>query len=449
MTLKDADLKNASLKGLILRIPVLKILAIALALSSLPALTAGAGTRQVDVIRVEGVISPVAAEFIAESLDEAVRAGSICLIVELDTPGGLMESMRSIVKAFMNSPIPIVVYVAPSGAQDASAGVFITLAAHVAAMAPGTNIGAAHPVTMGQEVDQTMNDKMTNDAVSYIRGIAEQRGRNADWAEKAVRLSESVTAGEALELGIIDLICENRQALLDALDGLQVETADGPVTLETRGATIRNLRMSFRYRVLNIISNPNVAYILLILGFYGLFFELSNPGAFLPGIAGGICLILAFFAFQVLPINYAGLLLILFAIILFIAEALTPTFGFLTTGGIIAMILGSLMLIGSPAPFLHISWRIIVPVTVATAAFFLFALGMALRTRLRKPTTGKQGLIGIIGVAESELNPDGKVFLRGELWNAHCQEIVRKGDRVRVVAVERLLLKVERLTKEE
>ena len=427
----------------------MKVVRTVLIVLTILVMAAAAEARQVDIIRVEGVIGPVTAEFITESLDRAMQAGSICLVVELDTPGGLMDSMRSIVKAFMSSPIPVVVYVAPSGAQDASAGVFITLAAHAAAMAPGTNIGAAHPVTMGQEVDETMSEKMTNDAVSYIRSIAEQRGRNADWAERAVRLSESVTAGEALDLGVIDLVCESRQALVDSLDGLEVETAQGPVTLETRGAVVRELQLSFRYRILNIISNPNVAYILLILGFYGLFFELSNPGAFLPGIAGGICLILAFFAFQVLPINYAGLLLILFANILFIAETLTPTFGFLTTGGIIAMILGSLMLIGSPAPFLRLSWGIIVPVTLATAAFFLFALGMALRTRLRKPTTGQQGLIGQIGTAETRLNPEGKVFLHGELWNVRCPQGARKGDRVRVVRVERLLLHVKRLREEE
>jgi membrane-bound serine protease (ClpP class) len=316
-------------------------------------------------------------------------------------------------------------------------------------MAPGTNIGAAHPVTMGQEMDETMSEKMTNDAVSYIRGIAEQRGRNADWAESAVRTSESVTAGEALDLGVIDLVSGSRRELLDSLDGLEVETAEGTVTLQTRVAAVREMQPGFRYRILNIISNPNVAYILLILGFYGLFFELSNPGAFLPGIAGGICLILAFFAFQVLPINFAGLLLILFAIILFIAEALTPTFGFLTTGGIIAMILGSLMLIGSSAPFLRLSWQIIVPVTLATAAFFLFALGMALRARLRQPTTGQQGLVGETGKAQTRLNPEGKIFLHGELWNARCPGGARKGDRVRVVRVERLLVHVERLEEEE
>jgi membrane-bound serine protease (ClpP class) len=426
----------------------LKITGSILLLLILPGLVAAAEARQVDIIRVEGVIGPVAAEFIDESLEKAAQAGAVCLVVELDTPGGLMDSMRRIVKAFMNSPVPVVIYVAPSGAQDASAGVFITLAAHVAAMAPGTNIGAAHPVTMGQEADETATEKMTNDAVSYIRGIAEQRGRNAEWAEAAVRTSESVTAREALELGVIDLICESRQALLDSLDGLVIETAEGPVTLETRGAAVRERQLGFRYQVLNIISNPNVAYILLILGFYGLFFELSNPGAFLPGIAGGICLILAFFAFQVLPINYAGLLLILFAIVLFIVEMLTPTFGFLTTGGIIAMILGSLMLIGSPAPFLRLSWQIILPVTLATAAFFLFALGMALRTRLRRPTTGQQGLVGEIGTAETRLKPEGKVFLHGELWNARCARGAGKGDRVRVLKVERLLLHVEPLKEE-
>ncbi len=405
--------------------------------------------ERVDVIRVEGVIGPVTARFIQESIDRAVEDGSVCLIIELDTPGGLMESMRSIVKKMLNAPIVVVVYVSPAGAQDASAGVFITLAAHLAAMAPGTNIGAAHPVTMGREMDDTMKEKVTNDAVSYIRSIASERGRNADWAEGAVRESESVAAEQALELGVVDLICQNLDQLLEDIHGRQVETSRGTVILETKGAELRRIGLGFRYRVLNIISNPNVAYILLILGFYGLFFELSNPGAFLPGIAGGICIILAFFAFQILPINYAGLLLILFAIILFVVEMLTPTFGFLTTGGIIAMILGSLMLIGSSEPYLRISWQVIVLVSLATAAFFLFVLGMALKARLRKPTTGKKGLIGEIGVAETKLDPNGKVFLHGELWNARCTEVVKQGEKVKVVAIDHLLLKVEKLTEQE
>lgn len=405
--------------------------------------------ERVDVIRVEGVIGPVTARFIQESIDRAVEDGSVCLIIELDTPGGLMESMRSIVKKMLNAPIVVVVYVSPAGAQDASAGVFITLAAHLAAMAPGTNIGAAHPVTMGREMDDTMKEKVTNDAVSYIRSIASERGRNADWAERTVRESESVTAEQALELGVVDLICQNLDQLLEDIHGRQVETSRGTVILETKGAELRRIGLGFRYRVLNIISNPNVAYILLILGFYGLFFELSNPGAFLPGIAGGICIILAFFAFQILPINYAGLLLILFAIILFVVEMLTPTFGFLTTGGIIAMILGSLMLIGSSEPYLRISWQVIVLVSLATAAFFLFVLGMALKARLRKPTTGKKGLIGEIGVAETKLDPNGKVFLHGELWNARCTEVVKQGEKVKVVAIDHLLLKVEKLTEQE
>jgi membrane-bound serine protease (ClpP class) len=436
-------------RGTVRRTDALRVLAFCLISAVVLDASASAGQR-VDVIRVEGVINPVAARFVEESIDRAAQDGSLCLIVELDTPGGLMESMRSMVKKIMNSSVPVVVYVSPAGAQDASAGVFITMAAHLAAMAPGTNIGAAHPVTMGQEMDEEMKEKVTNDAVSYIRGIAAQRGRNADWAERAVRQSESVTAEEAHQLGVVELVCQDLDQLLEVINGRQVETSQGTVTLQTEGAELRRFELSFRYRVLNIISNPNVAYILLILGFYGLFFELSNPGAFLPGIAGGICIILAFFAFQVLPINYAGLLLILFAIILFIAELLTPTFGFLTTGGVIAMILGSLMLIGSPAPFMRISWKIIVPVTIATAAFFLFALGMSLKTRLRKPTTGKKGLVGEIGVAQTRLAPDGRVFLHGELWNAECQEVVEKGEKVRVVAVEEhLKLKVVKLTERE
>jgi len=405
-----------------------------------------ASLDEVYVARVEGIIAPSLAEFFVSAIRKAEDGGAHAIIFELDTPGGLDTSMRIIIKEILRSPAPVIIYVSPSGARAASAGAFITIAAHVAAMAPGTNIGAAHPVQMGGgEADEEMTRKIENDAAAYIRGLAERRGRNAIWAEDAVRKSVSATATEALRLKVIDVVAENRADLLAKIDGRTVETGAGKITLKTKTARIVEVEMSFRDKILSVISNPTIAYILLILGMAGLYFELSTPGAVLPGVLGGICLILAFYAFQTLPINYAGLLLIILGVILFIAEVKVVSNGILTIGGMAAMILGSLMLIDSPAPFLQISLSAILGVTAATTAFFVFAIGAVFRAHRRQPATGREGLVGQAGVARTRLNPDGLIFIRGEIWNATCAEGVEPGEQVQVTAVAGLKLKVKKL----
>jgi membrane-bound serine protease (ClpP class) len=402
--------------------------------------TSETGARPVLAIRVEGVIAPSSADYIISAVKQADRERAEALVIELDTPGGLDLSMRSIIKEMLSAERPIVVYVSPSGARAASAGAFITLAAHVAAMAPGTNIGAAHPVNMGGQMDKEMNKKVTNDAAAYIRTIAERRGRNVQWAEDAVRKSVSATEKEALKLKVIDHVSERLDDLLAAIDGLAVTTATGKVTLRTKGAEVKRIEMGFRDKVLKVISDPTIAYMLLMLGLAGLYFELSTPGAILPGILGGICLILAFYAFQTLPINYAGLLLILMAIVLFIAEVKIASHGLLAAGGITAMILGSLMLIKSSEPFMRISLAAILVTTGATAAFFIFIVTMALKTKRQKTTTGMEGLVGQVGTARTPLRPEGRIFVGGELWSARCEEGAEIGDKVRVRAVKGLML---------
>jgi len=413
-----------------------------------PASSGATQVKPVTVARVEGVIAPGTSEFILYALKQATRAEAQALVIELDTPGGLDLAMRSIVKEFLASPIPIVVYVSPSGARAASAGVFLTIAAHIAAMAPGTNIGAAHPVSIGGQMDKEMVRKATNDAAAYIKALAEKRGRNAQWAEDSVRRSVSVTEKDALRLRVIDLVSEKLETLLQEIDAREVTTLIGKVVLRTKGAPIQRVEMSFRDKVLKAISDPTLAYILLILGLYGLIYELANPGAILPGVLGAIFLILAFFAFQTLPINYAGLLLILLAIVLFILDIKAPTHGVLTLGGIVSMILGSLMLIKSPAPFLQISLSAILSSTAATAAFFFFVVAKGLKAQRLRPTTGKEGLLGERGVARSRLAPEGQVFVRGELWSATSEEVVEPGEKVVVDEVAALKLKVKKAKQE-
>ena len=405
-----------------------------------------ASPDEVYVARVEGIIAPSLAEFFVSAIRKAEDGGGHAIVFELDTPGGLDTSMRIIIKEILRSPAPVIIYVSPSGARAASAGAFITIAAHVAAMAPGTNIGAAHPVQMGGgDTDEEMTRKIENDAAAYIRGLAERRGRNATWAEDAVRKSVSATATEALKLKVIDVVAENRADLLAKIDGRTVETGAGKITLKTKTAKIVEVEMGLRDKVLSVISNPTIAYILLILGMAGLYFELSTPGAILPGVLGGICLILAFYAFQTLPINYAGLLLIILGVILFVAEVKVVSNGILTIGGMTAMILGSLMLIDSPAPFLQISLSAILGVTAATTAFFVFAIGAVFRAHRRQPATGREGLVGQAGVARTRLNPDGLIFIRGEIWNATCAEGAEPGEQVQVTSVAGLKLKVKKL----
>ena len=401
--------------------------------------------RDVMVITLSGVINPVATEYIGKSIKIANEKKVEVLVIELDTPGGLDTSMRKIVKDIIGSEVPVVVYVSPSGSRAASAGVFITLSAHIAAMAPGTNIGAAHPVGIGEKMDKVMAEKATNDAAAYIKSLAERNARNAKWAEDAVRKSISATEEEALREGVIDLVSKDLNSLLSDIDGKKVRTVMGEKVLNTAKANIIREGMGLRHRILNLISDPNVAYILMLLGFYGLFFELTNPGSIFPGVMGGICLILAFYAFQTLPVNYAGLLLIILAIILFILEVKIISHGVLTIGGIISMVIGSIMLFESPAPFMKLSLYVILPAAIITALFFSLTLGLAFKAFKRKPVTGSEGLLGGEGVASTDITKDGgMILLHGERWSAYSDEPISKGEKVKVEAVSGLKVKVKR-----
>jgi membrane-bound serine protease (ClpP class) len=401
-----------------------------------------AAARQVNVIRVESVISPSSADYIVSAIKEADKEQVAALVVELDTPGGLDTSMRVIIKEMLAAQTPIVVYVAPSGARAASAGAFITMAANIAAMSPGTNIGAASPVAMGGQMDKTMERKVTNDAAAYMRTIAEKRGRPIDLAEEWVRKATAKTETEALKAKLIDVVSPKLDDLLQAIDGRVVTTAAGKVKLETKNAVVRREEMNLREKILRIITDPTIAYLLLILGLAGLYFEFSTPGAILPGVLGGIALILALYAFQQLPINYAGVLLILLAIVMFIAEIKVVSHGVLTAGGLASMILGSMMLIDTPVPYMRISVGAIIGTAVGTAGFFLFVVGAGVRALRTKTKTGMEGLVGEIGVVRTRLAPRGQIFLRGELWNAESEGEAEPGESVRVTGMDGLTLRV-------
>jgi membrane-bound serine protease (ClpP class) len=420
-----------------------KYLAFLLLLLSLPATA-----QKVVTIKIDGAINPAVAEFIRNGIQHAQSVNAQCLVIHLNTPGGLLKSTRVIVSDILESKVPVVVYVSPGGAQAASAGVFVTLAGHIAAMAPGTNIGAAHPVALEGQQDSIMMEKATNDAAAFIRSIAEKRNRNLQWAEEAVRKSLSITENDAVKKKVVDLVAKDLNQLLEKIDGTVVETTTGTVTLQTKNATVEQREMGWSERLLDIISDPNIAYILLMLGIYGLFFELYNPGTILPGVVGVISLILAFYSLHTLPVNYAGLALILFAIILFIAEIKILSHGLLTVGGVISLLLGSMMLFRSEniLDFIEISWSLILSTVALTALFFLFVIGLGLKAHTRKPTTGTEGLVGEIGVALTTLAPTGQVRVHGEQWNAESTSgKIVKGERVKVVAVENLSLRVERI----
>jgi membrane-bound serine protease (ClpP class) len=423
---------------------VLAALLVLAAAGALPPLAAAA-PAPVATIQIDGVISPVTVRLVEAALTRAQSEGAGALVIQLDTPGGLERSMRLVCQRLLNAEIPVIVYVAPTGGRAASAGVFITMAAHVAAMAPATNIGAAHPVALGGGVDKESMKKIENDAAAFARTIAVERGRNAEWAENAVRQSVSITEREAVKLKVIDLVADSLPDLLDKIDGRSVKTARGTVTLQTRGATVRAIEVGFRDRVLNVITDPNVAYILMMLGMLGLFFELSNPGVILPGVIGGISLILAFFAMQSLPINYAGLLLILFGIVLMIAEIKVVSHGVLAIGGIVALALGSLMLFDAPEIGFRVSWWVILPTVGATAGMFLVAVAAGLRALSARSPVGGPALVGQTGVARGALSPEGQVLVHGELWRAVARGApVPEGARVRVVDVNGLTLTVEK-----
>ena len=431
-------MRPATTSGVSIRVTILLVI-----LATCPFIPAQVSARQVNVIRVESVISPSAADYIVTAIKEAEKDKVAALVIELDTPGGLDTSMRVIIKEMLAAERPIVVYVAPSGARSASAGAFITMAANIAAMAPGTNIGAASPVALGGEMGKTMEKKVTNDAAAYMRTIAEKRGRPIDLAEEWVRKATSKTETEALKAHLIDVVSPKLDDLLQAIDGRVVTTAAGKVKLETKDAVIHREDMNLREKVLRIITDPTIAYLLLILGLAGLYFEFSTPGAILPGILGGISLILALYAFQQLPINYAGVLLILLAIVMFIAEIKVVSHGVLTLGGIAAMILGSMMLIDTTsAPYLRISLGAILATAAATAGFFLFVVGAGVKALHSKTATGQEGLVGEVGVVRTRIAPRGQIFLRGELWNAECEQTIEPGESVRVAGVDGLTLRV-------
>jgi membrane-bound serine protease (ClpP class) len=398
-----------------------------------------------DVIHLTGPIGPISVRHIDQGIERAEEDSAECLVVMMDTPGGLLESTQLIIKSILSSNIPVAVYIAPSGAGAGSAGVFITLSAHIAAMAPGTNIGAAHPVGLqGSIPDSTMSHKIENFSASYIRSIAEKRGRNGAWAERAVRESVAITDREAVALNVVDLVASDLDSLMIRIDGQQVEVREGIRTLHTRNAEIRLHEMAWHFRILSTLSNPNIAYLLMMLGFYGLIYEIINPGAVFPGVVGGICIIVGLFSLQTLPINYAGLLLILLGIGLFIAETQVASHGALALGGSIATLIGSMMLIDSPYPFMRISLSVIIPVVLATAGFFLFAVGFAVKAQKRRPTTGLEGLIGATGVAISAIRPKGQALVHGEYWTVQSPEPIEPGEGVRVVRIEGLTLHVVR-----
>lgn len=407
--------------------------------------TTPALARTVPLIAVEGPIGPVTAEYVTDSLHEAEAEVPPLIVVRVDTPGGLDVSMREIVRAILASAVPVVVWVGPSGARAASAGLFVVAAAHVAAMAPGTNLGAAHPVALGGGGgDETLARKAEEDAAAYIRSLAEQRGRDPAWFERAVVESASISAREALEKGVVDLMAASPADLFRALDGREVTVGGRTERLETTGLRVEEVHLSLRQRVLRVLADPNVAYLLLLLGFYGLFFELANPGSIFPGVVGGVCLILAFVGLQTLPFSYAGVLLILLGLILLLLEVKITSYGLLTVGGVLSLTLGSLLLFKTTAAYQRLSLGVVLPVVAATVAFFLFAVGKGLSAQRKRPVSGVEGLVGERGRALDALAPErpGKVFVHGEYWTARTGEEIAAGEDVVVLGMVGMELRV-------
>ncbi len=399
--------------------------------------------NEVIIMELDGSINPGSATYLVRGIEEAEETGAALLIIQMDTPGGLASSMRTMVKAIMNSMVPVVVYVSPTGSGAASAGVMVTVSAHIAAMAPGTNIGAAHPVTAnGGEITKTMSEKVVNDMASYGRGIAQERGRNGEWVEKAIRESVSITSDEALKNKVIDLIARDIDELLQLIDNREVALASGKITLNTKGLNKVYYRPGFRDRILRTISDPNIAYILMMIGLAGLYFELAHPGVIFPGVIGAISLILAFFSFQTLSVNYAGLMLIILAIIMFIAEVKITSYGLLTIGGIISLFIGTIMLFEEA----KVSLKLMAPTMILVAGFFIFISTLAFRAYLRKPKGGMEGLMGEIGEVKGTIDPEGMIFVHGELWKAASEEKIDQGEKVEVTGAKGLVLNVRRIT---
>jgi membrane-bound serine protease (ClpP class) len=425
---------------------LITLVALFLAIVGFMAAGAAAGPRAVYVLKAVGSINPGLAEFIVDSLRLAETEKAEALVIELDTPGGLDSSMRQIVQAISNSRVPVVVYVYPRGARAASAGVFVTVAADVAAMAPNTNIGAAHPVSIGMgKMDKTMEKKVVNDFVAYGRALAAERGRNADWMEKAIRQSVSVPASEALKLKVIEVVADNLEDLLTKINGRRVEVGGKKLVLHTAGVPVREIPEGMRFRLLRYIADPNIAFILMMIGMAGIYFELAHPGVVLPGVLGGICLLLAFFAFQTLPINYIGILLIILAFIFFILEFKVTSYGLLSLAGVVSLFLGAVMLFRGGEGGMDISWSVLVPTVIIFSLFFIVVAGFVFRSHLRRAMTGGPAMVGERGVAYTRLDPEGQVFIHGEYWQALSQEPVAPGETVEVVEVINLKLRVRRV----
>jgi len=438
-----------------LRIMRLSLLMVLLIITSISIIEAQAATPTIAVLQAEGVINPVLSDYIKRGIDRAEEDRAVACIIQLDTPGGLDTSMRDIVKDIVNARVPVVVYVSPSGARAASAGVFITMAGHIAAMAPNTAIGAASPVAIGPEgeaaMSETMQEKVVNDAAAYIRSIAEAQGRNMEWAEKAVREAVSATEREALELNVIDMVAPDLDALISQLDGREVTMLGGiAVTLNTQGATINYIEMSLIEDFLYAISHPNIAFILLSLAMLGIMAEIFNPGLIFPGVVGAISLLLAFFSLGMLPVNWAGILLIVLAFGLFIAELFTPTFGLFTAGGVTSLVIGSLILFKGGGPLFSIDWQLIAIVSILIAVFFLFVLTRVLRAHRRQAATGREELIGKTAIAKVALEPEGTVLFKGERWTAVSEKgRVKPGEEVIIRGIDGLILRVIKKTTKE
>jgi membrane-bound serine protease (ClpP class) len=408
--------------------------------------SAGLQAADVGLIKINGAIGPATASYIARAVDVAGGRGDACLIIQLDTPGGSLDSTRAIVQKFYASTVPTVVYVAPDGAWAGSAGCFITLAADVAAMSPATSIGAAHPVSIGmggeEKTSDVMKEKMENFASSYIASIAEKRGRNIEWAKSSVVTSQSITATNALELKVIDLIAKDLPDLLTQLDDREV----GGKALKTASANVVDIPMTTQEKVLQLLSHPELMLILMLVAIYGIIGELSNPGSIFPGVVGAIALILALYMAAILPINIAGIALIVLALGLFIADVYAPTHGVLTVGGVVSFFLGALMLFDRAEPAFRLSLSIIIPATVVTAAFFIFVVGAGLRAQFLPVRAGKEAMLGKIVPALARIDASGgKVFIEGEYWNAVSEVVIEKDQRVEIVEIEGLTLKVKPL----
>ncbi len=403
---------------------------------------------RINAVRVADVINSTVADFVVTQLDNANRAGRDAFLLELDTPGGLDSAMRSIIQALLGSKIPTIVYVYPDGARAASAGALITLAADFAAMAPGTNIGAAHPVAIGigGEQNEVMLSKVAEDAMAYARSIAQQRGRNVEVAEQMVRDSLSLAAEEAVRRQVVDLLAADEASLLKAIDGAEYRREDKTLVLRSAGAELIFAEMDWRQKILNVISQPNIAYMLLMLGMLGVFFEISQPGVIFPGALGAIALLLAFFGFQTLPVNYIGVLFILLALVLFILEVKVVSYGMLTIGGIVSMIFGSLMLIEQPEPFLRISWLVIAGTVTVFSGLFMVVLYCVVRTQRRRFFSGAEGMVGEQGKAVTAIHQDGRVFVHGEYWQAYSASPIAQGENIEVVCVgNNMRLEVKRV----